>query len=173
MITSAFVHHDLTHFLFNMMAFHAFGTILSFIPGIGGGFITSLALGSAIAGSTAWLYQQNADRFVKTSRPTPLGHMGRSMSAIGASGMVMGLSGAATCLMPFAPMHIFFIPVAVPLWLTSALYIAADLYFLRSADSRIGHSAHLGGTAFGALFYMVYLRRFGGIFNMIRRGLRR
>jgi membrane associated rhomboid family serine protease len=91
MLTSAFSHQDPVHFLFNMIAFNAFGGILMF-SGLGGMHVASLCIGSAIAGSFAWLYQRGiANRSQVSNLPTAAvvsGGMGAA--ALGASGMVMG-----------------------------------------------------------------------------------
>ncbi len=81
----------------------------------------------------------------------------------------MGVGTAAACLLPFFPINIMFIPIGVPLWATMLLYVGVDTYFLRSTTSGIGHSAHLGGAVFGAVYYFAYLRRFGGVWSMIKR----
>jgi membrane associated rhomboid family serine protease len=82
-------------------------------------------------------------------------------------------SMAATCLMPMAPAGVLFIPVAVPLWVLTSIYFGLDAYYLNNASSRIGHSAHLGGAIYGAMYYFGYLRNYGGVWIMLRRLLRR
>lgn len=181
LITSAFSHRDLGHFMFNMLALNAFGSILAWVPGIGAAHVVGLAIGSAAAGSAAWLYH------VRTRKqPQPASSTNRNVFAgfggspivrqiyigLGASGMVMGLGAAATLLMPFAPMNLMLIPIPIPLWAITAGYFALDSYYLNS-DSKVGHSAHLGGAVFGAVFYFLMLRNKGGIWTMLRRGLRR
>lgn len=71
--------------------------------------------------------------------------------------------------MPVARMRLFLIPITVPLFVTSGLYVALDLFYLDSPGSRVGHAAHLGGFAFGAVYYLAKLRRFGGIAQVLRR----
>lgn len=41
-------------------------------------------------------------------------------------------------------------------------FVAYDIGYLGSQTSRTGHAAHLGGAAFGAVFYALVLRRLGG-----------
>ena len=94
-------------------------------------------------------------------------------SGLGASGMVMGAGMAAACLMPTAPMGLIFPPVVLPLWVLTAVYVGIDTYFLHSETSRIGHSAHLGGAIYGAAYYLGYLRKYGGVWSMVRRLARR
>jgi membrane associated rhomboid family serine protease len=169
LVTSAFSHNLLPHFAFNMFAFHALASIMSYIPGIGGLHIVAVGLGSAIVGSAAWLYDsqlksQIKGGFLRAAAPTQV--------ALGASGLVMGIGAAAACLRPFSPMQLMFIPVNIPLWIITLGYAAADTYFLHSA-SPVGHAAHLGGSVFGLVYYFAYLRRFGGVWNMITKGGRK
>lgn len=181
MITSAFSHKDFTHFVFNMVGLHAFGRIISMVPGVGTVKFMALAFGSAATGSLAWLYHTGTK-----DRPQPQRNNkniwsrfgeGRTIVrqinvALGASGLVMGLGAAAACLSPFTPMNIMFIPISIPLFVTTGLYFAADTYFLKS-NSGIGHSAHLRGAVFGAAFYLGALRNYGGVWKMAQRALLR
>lgn len=139
--------------------------------------MTVLALGSAIVGSYAFHFHRAPQ---ETTRKTSAGIWQRSgngnvivegWQALGASGMVMGMGGAATLLAPMRQMLVFMFPA--PLFVVTAGYAAADTYFLRSKTSKIGHAAHLGGLAFGFVYYIVSLRRFGGVFPWLARALRR
>lgn len=175
LITSALSHQEPMHFGFNMISFYAFGSIMSWIPGIGAVHVISLSIGSAVAGSLSWLYHQQTKNPQSQDRrwgPNAQ-HVSQIMSAAqGASGMVMGAAAAATCLMPFAPMNLMFIPIPIPLWIVTSLYAAVDIWYLDSG-SRIGHSAHLGGSIYGVLYYLAYLRGHGGVWKMIARRLGR
>ncbi|KAK5699346.1 hypothetical protein LTR17_023315 [Elasticomyces elasticus] len=166
-LTSAFSHMSVTHFAFNMFSFLSFGGMLAGVPGLTGVRMLTLGLGSALAGSAAWLYERQApatantvwDRAVASFREgnSALGQA----SALGASGLVMGVGAAATCFMPQARMFIFFFEA--PLWLSMLGFVAIDTYFVGSDLTGIGHSAHLGGVAFGFAYYLLSLRRFGGV----------
>lgn len=164
-LTSAFTHESLGHFAFNMINLHTFATLLSIHPGLRTANFLYLTFGSAAAASLSWLYHtaQNYRR--------PVGSGGRK-TACGASGIIMGLAAAGTCLAPHAPMTLFFIPVPVPLYVITAAYFFLDTYLLNAEGSRVGHAAHLGGGAFGVLFYFARLRGLGGVWSLIRRRLR-
>ncbi|KAK5699957.1 hypothetical protein LTR97_006091 [Elasticomyces elasticus] len=174
-LTSAFSHMSVTHFAFNMFSFLSFGGMLAGVPGLTGVRMLTLGLGSALAGSAAWLYERQApvtansvwDRAVASFREgnSALGQA----SALGASGLVMGVGAAATCFMPQARMFIFFFEA--PLWLSMLGFVAIDTYFVGSDLTGIGHSAHLGGVAFGFAYYLLSLRRFGGVLGprLLRR----
>lgn len=148
--------------------------------------VLMLAVGSACAGSFAWHYQQAPTSSFKQQKQNPdiWRHAGLRGShdrvititkkmALGASGMVQGIAAAATLLAPVAPIYLMFIPVPIPLFVVTIGYVAYDTYNLDSKTSRIGHSAHLGGFAFGVLYYFLSLRRFGGVWHMLARRLRR
>ncbi|KAI7529252.1 hypothetical protein KC331_g15318 [Hortaea werneckii] len=183
LLTSAFSHQEPWHFAFNMLSLKAFATILTHTPGIRAPHLIFLATGSALASSFAFLSHDNSRRQNQDQGPnTPIGRtisgsnreitrgipgarpvaVERPRSALG-SGMVLGFGAAATCLAPFTSMTVMFLPVPVPLWVLTVVYAAVDTYFLDDARSPVGHSAHLGGTVFGAVFYLGFLRRFGGI----------
>ncbi|KAI7522584.1 hypothetical protein KC331_g19160 [Hortaea werneckii] len=157
-----------------MLSLKAFATILTRIPGIRAPHLMFLATGSALAASLGFLYHDSR-RQKQDQAPDNL--IGRTISgsdrqitrgipgarspgvesrrsALGASGMVLGFGAAATCLAPFTSMTVMFVPVPVPLWVLTVMYAAVDTYFLDDARSLVGHSAHLGGTVFGAVFYV-------------------
>nr|POE96889.1 rhomboid-like protein 12, mitochondrial [Quercus suber] len=161
-ITSAFSHIDLTHFVFNMVAFHSFATALTMAAGVAPHHLISLSLLSALGGSIAWLRQRVS---LAERHPTEIGgdktRKFNDIPALGASGMVMGLGSALTCLTPFLPMNFMFIPIAIPLWAVTIVYAGAD-YYLMDKNTGIGHSSHLGGAMVGLAYYAVFLRRLGG-----------
>ena len=59
--------------------------------------------------------------------------------------------------------------IPVPLWVILAGYVAVDTFYLDNTQSRTGHAAHLGGAAFGAAYSALVLRRYGGVFAMVRK----
>ncbi|KAF2717863.1 hypothetical protein K431DRAFT_232181 [Polychaeton citri CBS 116435] len=157
-VTSAFSHVNTGHFLFNMVSFHAFSSIMSTVPGVGAPHAFILYFGSAfVSGLGQYIHQ--------SGRKDQNGRQSLAVS-LGASGAVMAFGVTASCLMPRAPIMVFFVPM--PLWAATAGYIAFDLYSLESADN-IGHAAHLGGALFGAAYYLLSLRRYGGIFRSLKR----
>ncbi|RMY66777.1 hypothetical protein D0862_15155, partial [Hortaea werneckii] len=184
LLTSAFSHQEPWHFAFNMLSLKAFATLLTGIPGIRAPHLIGLATGSALAGSLGFLYHDASSRRRQNQQDqgpnnTPIGRtisgsnreitrgipgaspvegVERPRSALGASGMVLGFGAAATCLAPFTSMSVMFLPVPVPLWVLTVVYAAVDTYFLDDARSPVGHSAHLGGTVFGAVFYLGFLK---------------
>lgn len=150
-ITSAFSQAGLGHYAANMISMYAFGSVLSYAPGFAAGHIYSLVLGASIAGSLAFLAHSSSKGRTQTRR-----------TVVGASGAVMGLGAAACCVSPRATMLLYgFIPI--PIWGIMLGYFVLDNYMLNNPNSRTASSSHLGGFAFGVLYYVLKLRRFGGI----------
>lgn len=163
-ITSAFSHQNLGHFIFNMVALQSFGLGLAMVAGLAPYHLLSLSVTSAVFGSLGWVWQQTSHRpgNVMDQRNAV------NASALGASGLIMGLGSALACLRPFMPFNIMFIPVSIPLWAVTVLYAGVDLYYL-DRNTGVGHSAHLGGALAGVLYYALAFRRFGGVASMLRR----
>jgi membrane associated rhomboid family serine protease len=162
LVTCAFSHRDLNHLIFNMFSFYTFSGLLTVLAGVGIGHFGAMIFGSAMASSAAWLWHTKETN--ASSRRVWSG----MRSALGASGVVMGISAVATCMMPFMPMTFMLIPVRIPLCIFTTGYIALDMYYLNESDN-VGRSAHLGGFAFGVVYYLAFLRgRMGGGFSIAR-----
>lgn len=149
LITPAFSHIALYHLLGNLFSFHAFSSIL-LLYGLTPLRYGSLILGSAVAGHLGFLYQE-VQRRSQTHAPS-----GRS--ALGLSGVVMGVGSAAALVAPKAKMLVMGV-VPMPMWALMGLYVLWDSYALDSPTSKVGHAAHLGGAAFGVAYYVLALRR--------------
>jgi len=153
-ITSGFTHFGLYHLIGNMFALHAFGSYLArgttFSRPLPVPNLAILAFGSLVSGSCFFLInQKKRERFHHT------------VEGIGASGMAMGLGAAAALLAPKSRLLIWGI-IPVPLWLLIGGYFVID-YGLLGSNTGVAHEGHLGGLAFGVLYYVLTLRRFGGI----------
>jgi membrane associated rhomboid family serine protease len=169
LITSAFSHKDFSHILFNMFALNTFGSVLCVAGGVGVGapHVAALFLGSALAGSAAFLYQKKPQIDRRWTSYAQHG-LASSPAALGASGAVMGVATAATCLAPLLKMSPILIPIGIPMFIWTGGYVVLDLFYLGQNDL-VGRSAHLGGALFGVVYYLAFLRRFGGISHMVRR----
>ena len=151
LITSTFTHLDIGHIFSNMFTVYFLGGFLASAPIITPMRFLTIALGSGLSGSVGYLmnryYQLQAQG--RGARDHTRG--------LGFSGAVMGISSVAACLAPQARVAIWGI-IPMPLWALVAGYAVYDGYYLNSADSRIGHAGHLGGLAFGLVYYYARLR---------------
>jgi membrane associated rhomboid family serine protease len=149
-ITSELSHQDLRHFAFNMIAFHQLAQVLIY-SGVPASRIVGLILGSAVTASAAFLVDFSSQT---GSNNVLVKHLG-----LGASGVVMGVTGAVACMAPKTTVALMGI-LPMPLWLFGVGTALYDTYFL-GGNTGIGHSAHLGGAAFGVVYYFLRLRRYG------------
>ena len=149
-VTSNFTHVGIGHVLSNMITVYFLGGFLAYAPQITPGRYLIVALGSGVAGAAGYVY----NRYLQTKNSS----MPDYARGLGFSGAVMGISSVAACLSPTSRVHIWGI-VPLPLWALVAGYAIYDGYYLNSVDSRVGHAGHLGGLAFGMLYYFTRLRR--------------
>jgi len=136
-ITSIFLHADLSHLFFNMMALFFFGTYLERM--IGRRSFLVLFLVSGVIGNLGYL-------FTASDPLTP---------AIGASGAIYGVVGTLAVLAPLMMIFIYGI-IPLPMFITAILWTLLDLVGLFT-PSGIAHGAHLGGMVVGVI-YGLYLR---------------
>lgn len=140
LLSSAFLHADWTHLLFNMITLYFFSPYIVAVYGIF--LFLLLYFGSVLAGNlfSLFLYQ---------NRP--------SYAAIGASGGVSGVIFAAIAVDPTSSILLFFIPIHIPAWLFATAYFAYSVYMMLNPRpwDNLGHAAHLGGAMFGMLLVLL------------------
>ena len=73
---------------------------------------------------------------------------------IGASGAIFAIGGALAVLLPRVPVYIFFIPIAVPLWVAIIIFLVLSFLF-----AGIAWQAHLGGVLAGVAAGFLFRRR--------------
>jgi membrane associated rhomboid family serine protease len=160
LVTSTFCHerYQLWHILFNMLFLAWFGQRLERMYGSTEFLLFYLA--AAVCASVAYVGLAY--------------YSGSKASAIGASGAVMGVMMLYVIFYPSEQFLLFwFIPV--PLWAMLGMYVLYDLHpvLLALAGDRmmftnVAHACHLGGLAFGFLYW-----RFGWklepVYDRIRR----
>ncbi len=133
-ITSAFIHADMGHLIFNMISFYAFSLGLEAV--YGHPVIVAVYLASAIAGSLLSLLLHRKDSDYR---------------AVGASGAVCGIIFASIFLLPGGSIIVFPLPIPMPAWLYAVIFILASIYGIGRNTGNIGHDAHLGGAIAGII----------------------
>ncbi|KAJ4300702.1 hypothetical protein N0V90_002790 [Kalmusia sp. IMI 367209] len=148
-VTSVFSHIDPMHIIGNMLSFYYMGQLLACTPTFTPLRLLTIILGSGLAGSAGYLYTAMQSATTRQGNPRQM--------ALGFSGAVMGVGTIAAFLYPKTTFMIYGI-VPVPLWGLMAGYAFYDGYYLNDRGSRTAHSGHLGGLAFGILYYLAKLR---------------
>jgi membrane associated rhomboid family serine protease len=145
-LTHTFVHYQPMHLLANMVTLWSFGPPI--VMAFGVPTFVVLWVGAGVVGGAAQSYYWLTHR-----------HHAEA-SAVGASGSVLGILGALTLAMPRWRILIFPIPIPIPLLTATAAEVAFSLAAIQNDWlPNIGHVDHLAGTAFGALLYLIALRR--------------
>lgn len=135
MITSAFLHADSFHLIFNMFALYVFA------PVILNNFSTFVFLFiyfvSILGGSLlSILFHKNEPWY----------------SAVGASGGVSGIVFAAIAVYPQMPLQLIFLPFfSFPGWVFGLAYLGYSIFGMKNRMGNVGHAAHLGGSIAGML----------------------
>lgn len=142
LVTYGFVHDvNIGHVLFNMLFLYFFG---SEIEGIYGRmeFLRFYLVAIVVAG-LAWLVLTLA-----TGQPGVVHRL------LGASGGVMAVMALFVLHFPKRLIYIWGL-LPVPAWLLGVFYLGGDLMgaFNRNPENTVANVAHLGGAAFGAIYF--------------------
>ncbi len=133
LVTSAFLHADLRHLIFNMLSLYFFGPSLEFLLGKSQFLLVYFA--AVVGGNLLSLYV----------------HRHHDYRAYGASGGVCGIIFAYILFFPGASIGFLFLPLPIPGWIYAIGYILFSFYGMKEHKGDIGHDAHLGGAIIGFL----------------------
>jgi len=133
LFTSAFLHGDISHLVFNLLTLYFFAPVV--ISYFGSLQFLIIYFISLISGSLLSL---------KIHEKQPY------YSAIGASGAITGVLYAAIILNPGAQLGLFFV-IPMPAYVFGIGYLLYSLYGMKKQNDLIGHTAHFGGAIGGLL----------------------
>ena len=141
LVTYAFLHGNLMHLLFNMLALYMFGSDIERV--FGQRRFTMYYFVCVVAAALAQLAVAGLG---STAGPT-----------IGASGGVFGLLLAFGLYFPRRMVMLIFPPIPMPAWLFVTLYGALELFLgVAGSNAGVAHFAHLGGMLGGYLFIRMW-----------------
>ena len=134
LLTHMFLHGGGEHIFFNMFGLVMFGPILE--EKIGAARFLMVYIGSGIIAAIIYSLFHLA--------------IGARVSALGASGAIMGMLGTLIILLPQLRLLLFF-AIPMPLWFAGILWAAIDIWGV-FFPSGTGNLAHLVGLCCGLLF---------------------
>ena len=151
MMTSTFAHGGWGHIIFNLIFFVAFAMAVEAVIGP----LMYIAAFTAIALFTGIFSSVSAMA------------TGNEYWTLGLSGVVMGMMGLFTFLMPLGRIRCFYFfivifgTIAVPAWALTLWYVGGDIYRLFAVEDNgvVNVMAHVTGGIGGYLFGALFLRK--------------
>lgn len=143
LVTSMFLHEGFGHFLGNLITLYLFGVIVGDL--IGDRRVLPIYLLGGLVGNVLYFISAQFMPYVGTY-------------ALGASGAIMALAGAALVLAPDYRVMLILLGEVKVKYIVLIL-VLLDLVGIANQSNTGGHAAHIGGFAMGCLF--VYRLRDG------------
>lgn len=140
MLSSGFLHADITHLLFNMFTLYFFADAV--VMKLGSFNFLIIYFASLIFGNLLSLYFHKDEYWY---------------SAIGASGAVTGILYAAILLHPGMSLYMLFVPIPIPGYVFGIGYLLYSIYGMKNKVGNIGHDAHFGGAIGGYVITLVLM----------------
>jgi membrane associated rhomboid family serine protease len=138
LVSSGFVHADLSHLLFNGFTFWAFAFSLERRVGTAR-FLALYAIGLlASDAGTWWKHRREPD-----------------YRTLGASGAILAVLFASIVYFPASSIFILPLPLPIPAPVFAVAYLAYTWWAARGARGRINHDAHLSGALAGLGFVAI------------------
>ena len=154
LLSSSFLHANLTHLLFNMFALYMFGRDVERV--LGSSRYLRLYVASILAAALVQL------AVVSFTSP------GAAYPTIGASGGVFGVLLAFAMLFPRRIVTLLFPPIPMPAWLFVGVYGLIELTNgVVGTEAGVAHFAHLGGML-GAYLLLRRWHHGRGLSNRLR-----
>lgn len=140
MLSSGFLHADITHLLFNMFTLYFFADAV--VMKLGSFNFIIIYFASLIFGNLLSLYFHKDEYWY---------------SAIGASGAVTGVLYSAILLRPDMSLYMYFIPIPIPGYVFGIGYLLYSIYGMKNRIGNIGHDAHFGGAIGGYVVTLILM----------------
>lgn len=144
LLTSGFIHGDIGHLVFNMIALYFFGTALEnfyeLALDVSGVWVAVLFVTGVIVSSIPSLVKHRLDRGYRT---------------LGASGGVESIVFATILLQPTADICLIYLPVCLPGFAVGVIYLGYSYWSSLNRRDFVNHDAHIAGALWGIVWQSV------------------
>jgi membrane associated rhomboid family serine protease len=138
LISSGFVHADVSHLIFNLITFYSFGFALERV--IGTAKFVCLYFSALLISGIGTCFKHRNDPVY---------------ASLGASGAILGVLFATIVYFPRQKLFILPLPIPIPAPLFAVLYLVYSFYSSRTARGNINHDAHIFGALTGLAFVLL------------------
>lgn len=152
-ITHGFIHADVAHLIFNIIALYSFGEVVEEVYtfpavfGNSGKLVYLLLYFSALIIASVPDYFKHKDNYYYRS--------------LGASGAVSAVIFSSILFNPNGGIGFMFLPgLSIPGYIFGAIYIVVSTILARRGQDNIGHGAHITGAIYGLVFTYVSTQLF-------------
>lgn len=152
-ITHGFIHADIGHLIFNMIALYSFGEILEQY------FVFPQVFGSSGKLIYFILY---FTALIVASVPDYLKHRNDYYyRSLGASGAVSAVIFSSILFNPNGGIGLIFLPgLHIPGYIFGAIYLIVSTILAKRGKDNIGHGAHISGAFYGLIFTYIATKLF-------------
>lgn len=139
-ITSGFLHANITHLLVNMFVLFFFGVVMEQVLGVF--YFTALYFSGLIFSSIPSFvsHRENPD-----------------YATIGASGAVESVLFSYIFIFPTEKLILILLPIPIPAWFFGLAFLAYSIFEGKRGRGKVNHAAHIAGAIWGILFLILFV----------------
>lgn len=145
--TSAFIHADYNHLIFNMLSYFFFAFTLEKI--VGHWQFALIYIGGIVLSDISSIIKNRNN----------IGYY-----SLGASGAVSAVLFSYILFDPTSKIYLFFIPIGIPAYLFALLYLGYCMYAAKNQSDNINHDAHFWGALSGWIITIILFPHIFGYF---------
>ncbi len=139
-ITSGFLHANLSHLLVNMFVLFFFGVVMEQVLGVF--YFTALYFSGLIFSSI----------------PSFISHRDNpGYATIGASGAVESVLFSYIFIFPTEKLILILLPIPIPAWFFGLAFLAYSIFEGKRGVGKVNHAAHIAGAIWGILFLILFV----------------
>ena len=161
LVSSLFMHADLFHLAFNMLALHSFGSTAVYL--LGGRRFYGLYFASGLLGG---ITQLQYNRFAPTLPIPASRYTHYDTNVVGASAAISGVIMYTCLTLPRNEISLFFfINIQNRYFVPGFMLLTSYFMYTGSPNSSYAHAAHLGGSLTGITYFLLTRGRSGFRWN--------